>query len=436
MQLAQRSSLRSSLSSRTEQAARDTLSGKRGGPWSFLPFVGPAVIASIAYMDPGNFATNIEAGSSYGYDLLWVVLAANIIAMIFQGLSAKVGIATGQSLASLCRLHFPPWLVYAMWLGSEVAAIATDVAEFTGGAIGISLLFGIPLMAGLVVTGIVTLAILTLQHGGFRSIEMVIGGFVAVIGGSYVVELLIAPPDWMAFGYHAVVPSLHDGHAVTLAVGIVGATVMPHAIYLHSSLTRDRIPTADVGEKRRVLWYSNWEVVIALGAAGLINMAMLAMAATVFHHGHSDVAEIETAYKTLVPLLGGGAAGIFIVSLIASGFSSSVVGTMAGQTIMQDFVHFRIPLWLRRGITMAPSFVVIGIGVNPTDALVFSQVILSLVLPVPMVALLYLSSRRDIMGRFANSRPIVVVATIAGIVVLALNGLLLAGMFGFNVLPA
>jgi manganese transport protein len=427
---------RLNLSDRTAAAARETLSGKRRGLLAFLPFVGPAVIASIAYMDPGNFATNIEAGSSYGYELLWVVLLANVIAMIFQALSAKVGIATGESLASLCRRHFPRWVVVLMWIASEIAAIATDIAEFIGGGLGISLAFGIPLMEGLVVTAVVTYGVLLLQSKGFRPVELVIGGFVALIGASYLIELLISPPNWAAFGYHSVVPQLKDGHAVTLAVGIVGATVMPHAIYLHSSLTRDRIPTSNPSDRRRILSFSNWEVVIALGFAGLVNMAMLAMAASVFHEGHSDVAEIETAYRTLMPLLGAGAAGVFIVSLIASGLSSSVVGTMAGQTIMQDFVNFRIPLWLRRTITMAPSFIVVGVGIATTDALVLSQVVLSLVLPAPMIALLYLSSQRDIMGEFTNSRGLIAVAVVAGSVVLALNVILLAGLFGLDLFAA
>ncbi len=421
-----------SLSNRTEAAARETLSGKRRGIQAFLPFVGPAVVASIAYMDPGNFATNIEAGSSYGYELLWVVLLANVIAMIFQALSAKVGIVTGDSLATLCRKHFPAWLVVAMWIASEISAIATDIAEFIGGGLGVSLLFGVPLMTGLVVTAIVTWAVLMLQSRGFRPVELVIGGFVALIGASYVIELFVTPPHWGSIAYYSVVPHLRDAHAVTLAVGIVGATVMPHAIYLHSSLTRDRIPTDSQAERRHILSFSNWEVVAALGAAGLVNMAMLAMAASAFHKGHSDVAEIESAYRTLTPLLGAGAATVFIISLIASGFSSSVVGTMAGQTIMQDFVNFNIPLWLRRLITMVPSFVVVGIGVSTTDALVLSQVVLSLVLPAPIIALLYVSSRRDIMGSFTNSWPVIIAASVAGLAVLILNTILLAGLFGID----
>jgi manganese transport protein len=327
-----------------------------------LPFAGPAVIASIAYMDPGNFATNIQGGAQFGYMLLWVVVLANLVAMLFQALSAKVGIVTGQSLAGLCRRYFPRPVVLVMWVVSEIAAMATDLAESLGAAIGLSLLFGLPLLVGLLTTFVVTYAFLLLQGRGFRPIELVITAFVGAIGLCYLIEILIAPPDWHAFAFHSVVPQLAGPDSVILAVGIIGATVMPHAIYLHSSLTQGRIPTANDPTRRRLLRYSNREVLLALGMAGLINMAMLAMAARVFHEGDADVASIETAYHTLVPLLGIGAGVVFMVSLLASGLSSSVVGTMAGQVIMQDFVGFRIPLWVRRLATMLPALVVVGMG--------------------------------------------------------------------------
>lgn len=420
-----------SWSDRTIAAGGETLAGRRRGVRGFLPFAGPAIIASIAYMDPGNFATNIQSGAQYGYTLLWVVLLANIIAMLFQSLSAKLGIVTGYNLAEHCREQFPRPLVYCMWVASEIAAMATDLAEFLGAAIGLSLLFGLPLMSGLVVTAIVTFMLLSLQNAGFRPLEIVIGGFVAIIGGCYLIELLIAPPDWAALSYHAVVPKLPTPESVTLAVGIVGATVMPHAIYLHSSLTQNRIPAANDDEKRAILGYSNREVLIALGFAGLVNMAMVTMAAAVFYvSGHQDVATIETAYHTLIPLMGIGAAGVFMLSLLVSGFSSSVVGTMAGQVIMQGFVRFRIPLWLRRLVTMAPSFVVVWMGVDSTQALVLSQVVLSLTLPIPMVSLLIFTSRRDIMGVFANKRSTTIAAGIAALIVLTLNVILLVQFFG------
>jgi manganese transport protein len=424
---------RASLSDRTVAAGREVLAGRRRGMGAFLPFAGPAVIASIAYMDPGNFATNIQGGARFGYLLLWVVVLANLVAMLFQALSAKLGIVTGQSLAQLCRAHFPRPLVYAMWVASEVAAMATDLAESLGAAIGLSLLFGLPLLVGLLITFAATYILLLLQGRGFRPIEMVIAAFIGVIAVCYLIELFVAPPDWRAFAFHAVVPGLAGPESVTLAVGIIGATVMPHAIYLHSSLTQARMPARNDAERRRIIGYSNREVLVALGVAGLVNMAMMAMAATVFHQGHADVAAIETAYHTLVPLLGIGAAAVFMTSLLASGLSSSVVGTMAGQTIMQDFVRFRIPLAVRRLATMVPALIVVAIGVDSTRALVLSQVVLSLVLPVPMIALLVLSGRRDIMGSFVSRRVTQVAALVAAVVVLALNMVLLLQTVGIPI---
>jgi manganese transport protein len=417
------------LSDRTALAAQSALAGGRRGIRSLLPFVGPAVVASIAYMDPGNFATNIQAGARHGYMLLWVVLLANVIAMLFQALSARLGIVSGHSLATLCRLHFPQPLVIAMWLASEVAAMATDLAESIGAAIGISVLFHLPLLAGLLITFAITWGLLTFQQRGFRPIELIITGFVGVISLAYLVELFIAPPAWGQFFYHTVVPQLAGADSVTLAVGIVGATVMPHAIYLHSAMMTDRVTARSDQQRRRLIRYSNAEVMLALTLAGLVNMAMVAMAATMFHNGHSDVGEIETAYHTLLPLMGVVAAGAFMASLLASGLSSSVVGTMAGQVIMQDFVGFRIPMWLRRAVTMIPAVIVVAIGVNATDALVISQVVLSLVLPVPMIALLVLIRRPQVMAAFAIGRFMQALAAAATAVVLILNVILLLQSF-------
>ncbi len=418
------------LSDRSAFAAREVLAGRRRGLRALLPFAGPAVIASIAYVDPGNFATNIQAGAQFGYMLLWVVVAANLVAMLFQALSARLGIVTGHSLAGLSRIYFPRPVSLAMWVASEIAAMATDLAESLGAAIGLSLLCHIPLLVGLLITFAVTLAILLLQRRGFRPIELVISGFVGLISICYLVELAIAPPDWAAFGFHAVVPQLDGPDSVMLSVGIIGATVMPHAIYLHSSLTQGRTPAFNDAERRRILSFSNREVLIALSIAGLVNMAMLAMAANAFHAGHPEVAEIETAYHTLTPLLGIGAAAVFLISLLASGLSSSVVGTMAGQVIMQDFVAFSIPLWVRRLATMLPAVVVVAWGVNATQALVASQVVLSLVLPVPMIALLVLAGRRDIMGTFVVRGWTRLGALVAAVLVLALNLILLLQTVG------
>jgi manganese transport protein len=413
------------VTARTRLAAREVLAGRRTGLRAMLPFFGPALVASVAYIDPGNFATNIQAGAAYGYALLWVVLAANLIAMLFQAMSARIGIVTGHNLAELCRAHFPAPVVLAMWLVSEIAAMATDLAEFLGGAIGLSLLLHLPLLAGMGVTAVITYVLLLLDCGGFRPLELVIGGLVMVIGACYLAELFIAPPDWRLAGVGLVLPRLPDREAVTLAVGIVGATVMPHAIYLHSSLTQARTPVCTDAERAVLIRFSNREVVGALTLAGAVNAAMVMMAAAAFHAGHRDVAEIETAYHTLAPLLGGGAAALFLLSLMASGISSSVVGTMAGQVIMQGFLHRSIPVWLRRLITMLPAFAVVAAGADATRSLVISQVVLSLVLPVPMVALLLLSRRRAVMGAFTLGAGVSLLAAVATVVTLVLNAVLL-----------
>lgn len=390
-----------------------------------LLFAGPAVISSIAYMDPGNVATNIQAGSKFGYALLWVVLAANLVAMLFQALSAKLGIVTGKNLAELSREQFSRPVVYGMWGVAEVAAMATDLAEFLGGALGISLLFQVPMMVGMVVTGVITYALLSLQKGGFRPMEIAIAGLIAVIGAAYLIELSLAPVAWDEALKHSLMPSLPNSEALTIAVGIIGATIMPHAVYLHSGLTQARAPARTDTERAMLLRFSNREVVVALSVAGLINMATVILASSAFHSGHRDVAEIQSAYHMLTPLLGGGAAVIFLISLIASGISSSTVGTMAGQMIMQGFTAWRIPVWLRRLVTMAPAFVIVALGVDATKALVISQVVLSFALPVPMLALIGFTRRKDIMGKFANSRATDVAAIAGAVVVLGLNAVLL-----------
>jgi manganese transport protein len=421
------------LTEKTRSGITAVLNGERPGLRGKLLFAGPAIIASVAYMDPGNYATNIQAGAGYGYALLWVVVLANFIAMLFQALSARLGIVTGHNLAELSRDHFPKNIVWVMWGISEIAAMATDLAEFLGGAIGLSLLFGLPLFAGMVVTAIVTYAILIFEARGFRPMELIIGAMVGVIGLCYLAELLIAPVDWAAAGIGMMQPILPDTAALTIAVGIIGATVMPHAIYLHSGLMQSRADIRNDGERRKVLRYSNVEVVLALAVAGMVNIAMVIMAASAFHQGNSEVAEIETAYYTLTPLLGAAAAGMFLTSLIASGISSSVVGTMAGQMIMQGFLRIRVPIWLRRLVTMLPAFVVVGMGVNATEALVMSQVVLSIALPVPMIALIIFSSRKDIMGEFIASLPLRILAILGTTAVLGLNFVLLAGVFGMPI---
>jgi manganese transport protein len=423
----------STISDRTQTGISAVLRGDARGWRSRLLFAGPAIIASVAYMDPGNYATNIQAGAGYGYKLLWIVLMANLIAMLFQALSARLGIVTGKNLAEISRDNLPRPLVWVMWAISEVAAMATDLAEFLGGAIGLALLFNLPLIIGMAITAVVTYGILIVEGRGFRPMELIIGAFVGVIGLCYLAEVLIAPVDWAAAGIGMMTPVMPDSMALTIAVGIIGATVMPHAIYLHSGLTQSRAVVRDDADRRKLLRYSNIEVVLALAVAGMINMAMVMMAASAFHQGHSSVAEIETAYHTLTPLLGAAAAGFFLTSLIASGISSSVVGTMAGQMIMQGFLRFHVPIWLRRLVTMVPAFAVVAAGVNATQALVMSQVVLSIALPVPMLALLYFSTRSDIMGVFRINRVLRILATLGACAVLGLNFVLLADTFGLPI---
>jgi len=311
--------------------------------------------------------------------------------------------------------------------------MATDLAEFLGGALALSILFHLPLMVGMGITALITYTLLLVEKRGFRPLELIIGGLVAVIALCYLIEMFIAPVNWTAAGLGMVIPKLPDAQALTIAVGIIGATVMPHAIYLHSGLTQNRTPAKNSSERRKLLSFSNIEVVIALSIAGLVNIAMVIMASSAFHAGHNDVAEIETAYHTLTPLLGIGAAGVFLLSLIASGISSSVVGTLAGQMIMQGFVGFYIPVWLRRLVTMIPAFVVVSLGVNATDALVYSQVVLSLALPVPMIALVMFTRRRDIMGEFANNKLTVILSIIGTAIIVMLNIILLLQVFGVNI---
>ncbi len=408
----------------TVTAMRDTLDNKRGGLRALLPFAGPAVIASVGYMDPGNFATNIQAGSTYGYQLLWVVLLSSFGAMLFQAMSAKLGIVTSRSLAEVCRDEFPKPVVIAMWIGSEIAAIATDLAEFMGAAMGISLLFHIAMGWGLLIIGVITVAILSLDKKGFRPLEIVIAALVTVIGASYLCELFIAPPDWHAAIFHTFVPHLQGDHALMLAVGIVGATIMPHTIYLHSGLTQNRAPARNDYQRGRLVKFSNREVVIALGFAAFVNLAMVAMSASVFGKHAPGIVDITAAYHTLTPVLGVGAAALFLVSLLASGISSSVVGTMAGQNIMQGFVGFKTPVLVRRLVTMVPA-VIVCMTCNPMSAMIDSQIVLSIILPVPLIALVVLSSKPSVMGRFAAGRRLIVTAIIATGVILALNLMLI-----------
>lgn len=384
--------------------------------------LGPAFIAAIGYIDPGNFATNIESGSAFGYQLLWVVLWANLMAMLIQYLSAKLGIVTGKNLAEHLRDNLPRWAVVPYWIQAEIIAMATDLAEFIGAAVGFQLLLGVSLLEGATITALLTLAILTLGRRSQKPLELFIGGLLVLVAAIYAVELLMAKPAATELATGLLIPTLNDPKQIYLAAGILGATVMPHVIYLHSALF-----TAQTGHNiRQRLKMTRLDVLIAMTIAGFVNIAIIAMAAAVFHHtGRSDIASIENAYQTLTPLLGKGAAVLFGLSLIASGLSSTVVGTLAGQVVMQGFVRFSIPMWLRRTITMLPAFGFIMVGVSTTDILVASQVVLSFGVALAIIPLLIFTSRRKIMGSFCNPRIISVLGGVIVSLVLTLNGYLL-----------
>jgi manganese transport protein len=412
----------------TVSSAVQVLEGqsKKRGLARLLPFLGPAFVASVAYVDPGNFATNIQSGAQYGYILLWVVVASNLMAMLIQALAAKLGIATGLNLAENCRVNFPKPVVWGMWGLMELVAIATDLAEFLGAALGFNLLFGIPLWIAGILTAIATFIILGLERYGFRPLEAVISVLVGVIAASYLLETFLDRPDWGQVLYHSVVPQFSGKESFLLASGILGATVMPHAIFLHSSLMQNRIKVKEPGQLRRLFRFEVLDVLIAMSLAGMVNAAMLIMAAATFHmHGMQDVGTIEEAYRTLEPLLGSAASWFFAISLLASGLSSSSVGTMSGQIIMQGFLHHKIPVWIRRLVTMVPSLIVIFIGLEPTRTLVISQVLLSFGLPFAIIPLIIFTSRRSLMGELVNKRITNIAILLIAAIIIALNIFLL-----------
>jgi manganese transport protein len=380
----------------------------RGRLRATLTMLGPAFVAAVAYVDPGNFATNLQGGARFGYTLLWVVLAANLMAMVIQYLSAKLGIATDRDLPELCRERFPRAVSWGLWVQAEIMAMSTDIAEFLGAALGLNLLFGVPLLPAGLMTGVIAFAILELQTHGFRRFELVITALLGVIFLGFLYETLHIGPSAHE-SLHGLLPSLNGTGALYLAVGIIGATVMPHVIYLHSALTNGRTPCRNDHERSRVLRFERLDVIVALGLAGIVNMAMLAVAAKLFHtHALSGLSTIPQAHAQFAHLVGGGAALAFAVALLASGASSSSVGTYAGQVVMAGFVKLNIPLLLRRAVTMLPALAVLALGVSPTSALVLSQVVLSFGIPFALVPLVMLTSNRDIMGIHVNRRLTIV----------------------------
>jgi manganese transport protein len=398
--------------------ARGRLSGR-------LMLLGPAFVAAVAYVDPGNFATNITGGAKYGYLLLWVILTANLMAMLIQNLSAKIGIATGRNLPEICRERFPRSVSYGLWVQAELIAMATDLAEFVGAAIALNLLFDVPLFPAGLMTAVIAFGILALQKRGYRTFEIAIVALLAVIMFGFLYQTLVAEAvsSDVLSGF---VPGFSGTDSILLATGILGATVMPHVIYLHSALTQDRIRPRDNAEKQKLLRFQRVDVFIAMGIAGLVNISMLVVAATLFHDSPlSNVDTIEGAHAGFKQLVGPGAAIAFGLALLASGFASSSVGTYAGQVVMQGFINRRIPLLARRLITMTPALIVLGLGLDPTKSLVISQVVLSFGIPFALIPLVLLTSKREIMGELVNRRITTLAAVVVASLIIALNVFLL-----------
>jgi manganese transport protein len=410
---------------RVLEAAQRSLRGERRGVRALWPFLGPAFIAAVAYVDPGNFATNFAGGAKFGYLLVWVIVASNLMAMLIQTLSAKLGIATGMNLPEVCRERFPRTVSFLLWLQAEVIAMATDLAEFIGAALGLHLLFGIPLFPAGVITAVIAFGILALQSRGFRRLEVVIAGLVGIILAGFAFNIFLAAPDG-GEAASGLIPGFDGNESVLLAAGILGATVMPHVIYLHSALTQRRVVGDDAREKQKILRFERIDVVIAMPIAGAINLSMLLIGAAVFNaSGQTGISELDEVYHGLGQELGSHADIVFGIALLASGISSSSVGTMAGQIVMQGFIRRRIPLFLRRAITMAPALIVIAIGVDPSKALIVSQVVLSFGIPFALVPLVLFSRSRELMGDLVNRRITTAAAFAVAAVIIALNVVLL-----------
>jgi manganese transport protein len=415
---------------RTADDADRVLRGQPSRGFRVLPFLGPAFVACVAYIDPGNFATNIAGGSKFGFTLVWVIVAANLMAMLIQTLSAKLGIATGRNLPEVCRDRFSRRTSIALWIQAEVIAMATDLAEFLGAALGFHLLLGIGLFPAAVITGITAFLILGLQRFGFRPFEATIAAIVGVIGACYVGELFYAKPPIGTVATHAFVPDFAGSESVLLAVGILGATVMPHVIYLHSALMQNRVTPHGEEQAKRLYRFTRIDVVIAMSLAGLINVAMLVVAASTFYKsGLPDVESLENAHKTLSGLVGGASSTLFAIALLGSGLSSSTVGTLAGQVVMQGFIQRRIPITVRRLVTMLPALIVIGIGLDPSRTLVISQVVLSFGIPFALIPLVIFTSKRDVMGILVNHKATTIAATVIATLISALNVFLLYQTF-------
>jgi manganese transport protein len=416
--------------SATARAAHESLKGNRRGLRRILPFLGPAFIAAVAYVDPGNFATNIAGGAQFGYLLLWVILVSNLMAMLIQSMSAKLGIATGKNLPEVCRARFPRPVTFLLWVQAEIIAMATDLAEFIGAALALNLLFGIPLFPAGLLTAVGAFGILELQRRGFRPLEAVIAAMVGVIVVAFAFQMFYAEPEADRVLAGLFTPGFRGTESVLLAAGILGATVMPHVIYLHSALLQGRVLPKTQDEARRLYRFTRIDVVIAMSIAGFINIAMLVVAASTFYKsGLTHVESLETAHKTLAGLVGGYSSTLFALALLGSGLSSSTVGTLAGQVVMQGFVRWRIPVWVRRLVTMLPALIVIGIGLDPSRTLVISQVVLSFGIPFALIPLVIFTGKREIMGALTNQRSTTVVAAVIATLITGLNIFLLYQVF-------
>ncbi len=416
--------------SATARAAHESLRGKRRGIRKILPFLGPAFIAAVAYVDPGNFATNIAGGAQFGYLLLWVILVSNLMAMLIQSMSAKLGIATGKNLPEVCRARFPKPVTFLLWVQAEIIAMATDLAEFIGAALALNLLFGIPLFPAGLLTAVGAFGILELQRRGFRPLEAVIAAMVGVIVVAFAFQMFYAEPEADRILAGLFTPGFAGTESVLLAAGILGATVMPHVIYLHSALTQRRIVGKTEQEKRRIFRFELVDVIIAMAIAGAINASMLIMAAALFHSaGLTGVGDIDKAFEQLRILEGSTPAILFGIALLASGLSSSSVGTLSGQVVMQGFINRQIPLFLRRLITMAPALIILGIGLNPSRSLVISQVVLSFGIPFALVPLLIFCRNRDVMGTLVNYKVTTALASVVVALIVSLNVFLLYKTF-------
>lgn len=408
---------------------RPYISPRKNRLLQFIKYLGPAFVVSVAYIDPGNFATNISGGSKFGYALIWVILLSNLMAIFLQTMSAKLGIATGHNLPEMCAKVFKRRTNWFFWAIAELGAMATDLAEFLGGTLGLNLLFHIPMLYAGLITGLLTFFICYMEKYGQGVVEIIITSLVAVIGASYLFEIFLAKPDWAQVGIHTLLPSLPNGEAVVIAVGMLGATVMPHVIYLHSQLVQSRCGANEEECKKYHLKMEKIDIVLAMNIAFFVNAAMVVVSSAVFCKNGMAVDTMQQAHKSLEPLLGPLSSGAFGIALLASGLSSSAVGTMAGQTIMKGFVNISIPVNLRRLVTMMPALIIIALGVNPMNVLVLSQVALSFILPVPIIQMLMIAKRKDLMGSFANKTWVQVLGCVIAFAVISLNIVLLCITF-------